>query len=102
MARRRTYPRKHRDFLNSIRSHYDMLLAYQDGKCAICKRLPSERRRFDLDHNHRQMFLRGLLCVRCNIGLSDWMTAEWCDSAANYLRERDADWFTKLISEGEE
>lgn len=101
MARRRTYPRKHRDFLTTVRPYYDRLLIYQDGKCAICGRLPSEKRRFDLDHNHRDMFLRGLLCVRCNIGLSDWMTAEWCESAAVYLRERDQHWFTNLFSEGD-
>lgn len=98
MARRRTYPRKHREFLDANRHHYDLLLSYQDGKCAICGRLPSDKRKFDLDHHHAGMFMRGLLCVRCNIWLRDGMTPEWCAAAGKYVDERGPDWFEKLVN----
>jgi hypothetical protein len=59
------------------------------------------KRRLDLDHDHREMFIRGLLCVRCNRALAYWMTSAWLRAAADYLDERDPSWFQNLIdSEG--
>lgn len=40
-----------------------------------------------MDHDHRTMIVRGLLCVRCNRNLPDWMTPEWLRAAADYLED---------------
>jgi hypothetical protein len=40
----------------------------QRGRCAICQQLEPDRQ-FALDHDHRDGWVRGLLCHRCNIGL---------------------------------
>jgi hypothetical protein len=84
MARRRQ-ALKHRQLLNKHRKEYDRLLKAQGGGCAICGRPPSDKRRLDLDHDHKLMFIRGLLCVRCNRVLASWITAEWLLKAAEYL-----------------
>ena len=39
-------------------------LKIQDGRCAICRRLLKDC--FDLDHDHREKKIRGLLCYHCN------------------------------------
>jgi len=38
-----------------------------------------------MDHNHKTMKIRGLLCVRCNRALAHWMTSKWLRRAAEYL-----------------
>lgn len=43
-----------------------------------------------MDHDHQRMFVRGLLCVRCNRALANWMTIEWLLAAVEYLREAEA------------
>lgn len=51
---------------------YDRLLAAQDGKCAICGRKPTGKKRLAVDHSHQTGAVRGLLCAgegRCNEGL---------------------------------
>lgn len=47
---------------------YDAVLAAQNGRCAICQRLPT-RRRLAVDHCHSIRRVRGLLCQKCNLGL---------------------------------
>lgn len=47
---------------------YDRLLKSQDGVCAICGKSPKGR--LHIDHNHDTGEVRGLLCFRCNFGLS--------------------------------
>lgn len=44
---------------------YNRRLESQDGRCAICRRLP---RKYVLcvDHDHKTGRIRGLLCIRCN------------------------------------
>lgn len=51
---------------------YDLLLASQKGRCAICKGGTSKRH-FAVDHNHRTGNVRGLLCARCNTALARFM-----------------------------
>lgn len=82
--KRQTAAAKHRAFLAANRHHYEPLLVFQGGGCAICKRGPVTRR-LDMDHNHRTMTMRGLLCVPCNRMLRDWMTPEFLRAAADYL-----------------
>ena len=52
---------------------YLALLEAQEGRCAICKRIPDEADpngwRFCVDHDHETGAVRGLLCRTCNIGL---------------------------------
>ena len=64
---------------------YDQLLAKQDGKCAICQQLPGKKR-LAIDHCHKTGMIRGLLCFRCNFGLSYFKeSAEVMSRAAKYL-----------------
>ncbi|MEU5187015.1 endonuclease VII domain-containing protein [Streptomyces klenkii] len=64
---------------------YDVLLAAQDGRCAICG--GTRRQRLSVDHCHRTHLVRGLLCRMCNGRL---LTAardrpELLRAAADYL-----------------
>jgi len=52
---------------------YDVLLARQHGRCAICGSIPRSRR-LAVDHDHESGLVRGLLCsadegASCNKGL---------------------------------
>lgn len=50
---------------------YDSLLALQGGRCAICRKVPRQRR-LAVDHDHQTGWVRGLLCSGergCNHGL---------------------------------
>jgi hypothetical protein len=42
-----------------------------------------------MDHDHYRMVVRGLLCVRCNRALANWMDSHWLERAANYLRKAE-------------
>ena len=95
--RRRRQARKHVQLLNRARPHYDRLFEEQGGVCGICRRLPSERRRFDIDHDHREMYIRGLLCPRCNRAIPSWMTPQWLRDAADYLERGRIEWLEELI-----
>jgi hypothetical protein len=59
------------------------------NRCGICHRPPSWHRRLDRDHDHRTGQPRGLLCVRCNRALPNWVTAGWLRAAAAYLERPD-------------
>lgn len=48
---------------------YQRILDSQNGRCAICKNPPSEKRELDIDHDHNTGKVRGLLCQSCNIGI---------------------------------
>ena len=47
---------------------YDRMLAKQGGVCAICGEPPAKIR-LAVDHCHTTGKVRGLLCLRCNMGL---------------------------------
>lgn len=49
---------------------YDKLLALQGGVCAICLCPPKPGKAFNVDHCHETGAVRGLLCFRCNFGIS--------------------------------
>lgn len=57
---------------------YQKLLFMQNGKCAICFRLPETRTRkgkpihLAVDHNHITGKIRGLLCADCNRALGQF------------------------------
>ncbi len=48
---------------------YEEMLREQDGKCAICGELPSPTKLLDVDHDHENKTVRGLLCNHCNTAL---------------------------------
>jgi len=75
---------QHAKLLRDNRKHYDALLKHQGGGCAICGR-PPKKRRLDMDHDHRTMEIRGLLCVRCNRALPSWIDFAWLEAAHEYL-----------------
>lgn len=81
---------KHQRLLKENRHRYDELLEQQGGKCAIegCGRTPSASRKLDLDHDHKTMQIRGLLCWRHNRGLRYFDDRpEILRAAADYLEE---------------
>lgn len=46
---------------------YDALLSKQQGCCAVCGRHHTAfRKRLAVDHDHRTLEIRGLLCIHCN------------------------------------
>ena len=65
---------------------YDRMFEHQGGVCAICATPPSNRRRLCVDHCHSTNVVRGLLCDRCNTGLS-WFSESRLRllAAAKYL-----------------
>lgn len=65
--------------------HYDAMLAAQNGHCGLCPATPKTRR-LNVDHDHKSGKVRELLCNRCNRALPSWVTPEWLESAADYLR----------------
>lgn len=73
---------------------YDQLLAAQGGVCAICqkpetRRLSGDREtsRLAIDHCD-ELGVRGLLCLRCNVGLGHFRdNPDLLDAAATYLRQ---------------
>jgi hypothetical protein len=76
---------------------YDLILAAQAGRCAICLCVPRSRR-LAVDHCHKSRVkgrlqdVRGLLCSRCNHDLlgAAHDKPEILDRAAAYLRHPPA------------
>ena len=67
----------HRRWANRLRNQYgitpneyEFILRAQGGVCAICRNSPPPDRHLHIDHNHITGHIRGLLCFRCNFGLS--------------------------------
>lgn len=51
---------------------YNNILSKQGYKCAICGKPHKEekKKRLHIDHDHTTGLIRGLLCFRCNFGLT--------------------------------
>lgn len=68
---------------------YEKKLAEQNGGCAICKtELTLNRKSFlAIDHCHKTMNVRGILCARCNLSLARFECVPgWAEKAVAYLR----------------
>lgn len=48
---------------------YELMRAAQNGKCAICEKIPSTKRPLAIDHSHDTGKIRALLCYGCNRAL---------------------------------
>lgn len=84
----RAYNRERRTFIHFGLSYdeYELLLACQDGRCAICRGKP-RKNALSVDHDHQTGEIRGLLCSRCNhklLGSADDDPAR-LRAAADYL-----------------
>jgi hypothetical protein len=55
----------------------------QDGKCKICG--GTELKNLHIDHDHATGKIRGLLCMRCNMGLGVYEARK--DDFEKYLQE---------------
>ncbi len=66
---------------------YTELLNLQNGGCAICGKTARENRKnLAVDHDHKTMKVRGLLCNRCNLGIGYLEDkADVLKSAARYI-----------------
>ena len=62
----------HKSYKISVKD-YDKLLKEQDHKCAICNIQFDENskkyRQINIDHNHKTLEVRGILCSPCNRAL---------------------------------
>ena len=77
----------HRRASTISKQQYEVMLRQQDYSCAICG-IPGEEmnKTFQVDHDHATQEIRGLLCVRCNIGLGYFMDSITnLNAAINYL-----------------
>ena len=74
--RERTQQRKHervsrlRKLYGITEEDYQEQLRIQIGECSICRHRPKTGEVLDVDHCHSTGRNRGLLCRRCNLGLS--------------------------------
>ena len=65
------------------------LLARQDGVCAICHLPITDQRGYaaHIDHDHESGAVRGILCLRCNVGLGSFKDdISRLEAAIEYLR----------------
>jgi hypothetical protein len=79
-------------------AEFDALVAYQDGRCAICGHIPQVNRAntrtgrtwtgLQIDHDHVTGTVRGLLCIRCNTTLGHIETSG-LHAFAQYLSKWD-------------
>lgn len=66
---------------------YEHMLKVQEGRCNICRKSPDKDKRLHIDHNHDTGQVRGLLCFRCNFGLSFFHDSpEMLERAVSHLR----------------
>lgn len=108
-AVRRTRRQQHGDLLRKARKEglYEALFAFQEGLCGICQRHHTEccktksgkLRRFDMDHDHKTMEIRGLLCRACNIKLKHGYTLPWLKGAVRYKEDPPAKGLQRDLSE---
>lgn len=71
---------------------FNQLLESQNFRCAICNRHKSEfAKPFVVDHDHKTMAVRALLCPACNTAIGLFGdNPEILDRAADYLRKGGA------------
>jgi hypothetical protein len=81
-------PKKRRPgHLTALELSYEQYVVLNGGKeeCGICG-AAGKTRKLHRDHDHRTGQPRGLLCFRDNAALRPYMTLEWLEKAAAYMR----------------
>jgi hypothetical protein len=68
-------------------SDVDKMKEEQRGLCAICSEPLGTRHKMHIDHCHTTGRVRGLLCSRCNRGLSFIELEAWLPAALEYLKK---------------
>lgn len=73
---------------------YDALFDIQNGCCAICQTpLDREDKHTHVDHCHKHIFVRGILCRGCNSGLGQFQDdPARLRAAADYIERFLAPW----------
>lgn len=67
---------------------FEAMLAFQDNKCAICKKDFEDKKRPSIDHCHTTLRVRGLLCDNCNHGLGSFQDdTQIIENAKLYLQK---------------
>lgn len=86
-------------FTHRIRQHglpaiiIERLFDEQRSECAICGKkfdflfVDGNKRTLVVDHDHVTNQLRGLLCIRCNSGLSFVDDEQWLKNAQRYIKD---------------
>jgi hypothetical protein len=65
---------------------YDRIYAHQDGRCPLCRRATGKTRKLSVDHDHKTLIVRGLLCRPCNTLLGHARDdPQFFDRAKDYL-----------------
>lgn len=84
--------------INFTEKEYDVMLAAQNSKCAICDSefagltRSGNNARLSVDHEHDTGIVRGLLCKRCNMGLGYFGDSpELLNKAIAYLNKSKVD-----------
>lgn len=95
-GRKRIRPKNHSK-INHYKYNYGITLAERDQMfinqsylCPICSTLlnPKEIRSVHVDHCHATGKVRGILCLKCNLGLGYFRDSEeFLSSAIEYLRK---------------
>jgi hypothetical protein len=94
------YQRKHTNKGLKSKWLYAYLFKKQKGQCAICKR--SETRRLSLDHCHATNRIRGLLCLRCNLGIGFFHdSVKSLKAAIRYLKRDPAQIIRVTVKAGQ-
>ena len=52
--------------INITTEEYELMLKKQNGTCLFCDRTPRKHRALDVDHDHKNGRIRGLLCNEHN------------------------------------
>ena len=61
---------------------FEEMLRAQDNKCAICFEALANPH---VDHDHATNIVRGVLCPKCNLGISFVENRDWVEAANEYL-----------------
>ena len=68
---------------------FNEMLKKQDAKCAICNKRFEKTP--DIDHDHKTMIVRGLLCNCCNRGIGLLGGGKYLMAAVRYLENANDD-----------
>jgi hypothetical protein len=79
---------------------YPRLIAFQGGRCPICKRATGRTKRLAVDHDHATGRPRGACCGPCNDLLAHCRDdLEMLQRAINYLRDPPVDQLRRQASQ---